>query len=431
MMKKILYLVIAIAVITSLTGCKQSRLIPSPEKVSEIEVEDLVKVTETEQNEQLCKWQLELTKEMFKELPDVPDWNSEEAYNMYLEGYKPSNEVLEFYKQKERNDELMGGYLNIYYEGTEVNYMPTWQEGMYANAMFKKDESIITIHQSDRKLMIGYPKGEPYEEIELDKLPKEYMLLTTVSIYEGSPDTNLNEGFSICYDLENSEAVCIRFGKEIGKRVKIPYKDIQEFMNREEEIESYPSLSIGYINSKNELVYPTIVEDSTGIRFELLKKALKEQKNSKIYFSSAIVSDINFKVYNNNAYIIDNVKRRVSFNVDKGYCYGIWTEKPEIEEIFINNSDLKDIEIELLSGYNKKEIEACATMGNITILGKDTYIYNGLFKNKKFQKYLFDEGVDGYVHADTLLSFEFDNWEEAESTIVKFKEAIRLAEEND
>ncbi len=245
--------------------------------------------------------------------------------------------------------------------------------------------------------------------------------------YINSNYSNFFEGFSICYDQETSEAVCVRFDEEIGERIKISSKDIEEFLDREEAIESHPFLSIGYINNNNELVYPTIIEDESGIRFELLKKSLKSLDEQLIYFSSAIINNINFKAYNNNVYIIDDVKRRVNLDVSQGFCYGIWTTgEAKIKEIPIDYSQLNDIEIEILIYYNdKQKIEVCASMGELTIFGKDTYMYQGQFNNDNFQRYLFNEDVlDRGINLDTYLNINLDNWIEAEPTLTKLKEGI-------
>lgn len=453
MMKKVLYL---LTVMLILTGCGRSRSATEAEETTEeiplssecneigggvagiskdlLDVkENVCSIIEREETEEtaeaLYDWQIEFTEEMIQELPDIPDWNSADAYISFLEGYKPSDEILKIYEQKKEADELFAGYLHIYYQAEEISYIPPYyEEELYSHAIFKQNDCLVIGHQADRRITMTYSDGHS-EEIGLDIIPENCILLTPVSVYEGHV-SEFFEGFSICYDQVNSEVVCVRFDEEIGKRVKISSDDIEEFLNREEAIESYPFLSIGYINHNNELVYPTIIEDETGIRFELLKEALEVQKEQLIYFSTAIVDNINFKVFNDTVYIIDNVKRRADFDGSEGFCYGIWTTgEAKIKKLPINYSQVSDVEIEVLSWYDNKEIEVCIFYENIMIFGKDTYMYQGQFKNDKFQKYLFDEGVcDIGLYCDISLSTKYDNWKEAEPTLVKLKEGITKEE---
>lgn len=380
MMKKILCLVMLMLI---LTGCTEVRKVEeAQESTTEIEAkscdvegitkaisEEIVEVISTitrkeeteDVQESLYEWQIEFTDEMFQELPDVPDWESANAYILFLD---------------------------IFYQGEKINYMPPYEDKLYAWAMFQRADGIVKGHQVDRKIIMTYPNGEN-EEIALDIIPEGCVLLTTVSVHEGKY-LEFFEGFSICYDQNTSEVVCVRFDEEIGKRVKISSKDLEEFLDREEAVESYPFLSVGYMNDKNELVYPTIIEDETGIRFEILKKAMKTQEEQLIYFSSAIVDDINFKVYNNHVYRIDNVKRRIALEGSKGFCYGIWTTGEEkIKEIPIDFSCLNDVEVEIFNYWDQHEMEVCALMEDMIIFGKDIYMYQGQFEIDKFQSYLF------------------------------------------
>lgn len=447
MMKKILCLVMLMLI---LTGCTEVRKVEeAQESTTEIEakscdvegitkaiseemVEAISTITRKEETEDvqesLYEWQIEFTDKMFQELPDVPDWESANAYISFLEGYKPSNKIISEYEQKKKADELLGGYFYILYQGEEINYMPPYEDKLYAWAMFQRADGIVKGHQVDRKIIMTYPNGEN-EEITLDIIPEGCVLLTTVSVHEGKY-LEFFEGFSICYDQNTSEVVCVRFDEEIGKRVKISSKDLEEFLDREEAVESYPFLSIGYMNDKNELVYPTIIEDETGIRFEILKKAMKTQEEQLIYFSSAIVDDINFKVYNNHVYRIDNVKRRINLDGSEGFCYGIWTTGEEkIKEIPIDFSCLNDVEVEIFSYGDQHEMEVCALMEDMIIFGKDIYMYQGQFEIDKFQSYLFYEGVgDRGRWGKSSLSLKYDNWEEAESTVTQLKKEIMKQE---
>lgn len=420
MMKKILCLVMLMLI---LTGCTEVRKVEeAQESTTEIEAkscdvegitkaisEEIVEVISTitrkeeteDVQESLYEWQIEFTDEMFQELPDVPDWESANAYILFLD---------------------------IFYQGEKINYMPPYEDKLYAWAMFQRADGIVKGHQVDRKIIMTYPNGEN-EEIALDIIPEGCVLLTTVSVHEGKY-LEFFEGFSICYDQNTSEVVCVRFDEEIGKRVKISSKDLEEFLDREEAVESYPFLSVGYMNDKNELVYPTIIEDETGIRFEILKKAMKTQEEQLIYFSSAIVDDINFKVYNNHVYRIDNVKRRIALEGSKGFCYGIWTTGEEkIKEIPIDFSCLNDVEVEIFNYWDQHEMEVCALMEDMIIFGKDIYMYQGQFEIDKFQSYLFYEGVgDRGRWGKSSLSLKYDNWEEAESTVTQLKKEIMKQE---
>lgn len=450
MIKKILCLFMFIVTLI-LTGCGESRTAREVEEsTTEVhtpsefygaieltggiadELLDLkvCSITENEETpEGLYDWQIELTEEMFQSLPDVPDWNSTDAYIQFLKGFKPSDEILKIYNRKKDMDELLSGYLHLFYQGEDINYIPPYYDGkFYSSAMFKQNNCLVRGYQDfDRTIQMIYSDGHS-EEVKLDIIPEGCTLLTTVSVHEDRY-SNFLQGFSICYDKENSEIVCVRFDEEIGERVKISSEDIEElFFNKEETIETDDSfLSIGYINHNNEMVYPTIIEDETGIRFELIKEALKDPEEQLIYFSSAIIDDINFKAYNNNVYIIDNVKRRIGFEVEKGYFYGIWTTSGEakMQEIPIVYSELQDVQILVYDYHRKNELEVCASIGNMTIFGKDTYMYQGQFKNQKFRSYLFDEGhVMGLMSGSTSLSLQYDNWKEAETTIIQLKKYV-------
>lgn len=261
------------------------------------------------------------------QFPEVPEWKPEEIEEQIEQGQMIPQFLIDIYGKSG----LDGKRLRICLpNGKNIvslckdNYDQYYFLGTFVNgdkaALFRNENGSITVLQEIRhsRKLLGYSYENNGNWI-LKAIHMDYMDDTDVKLIDYADD------FTIIYYPETSEAVCIRYGKEIGQRTRIdsdllkPASFSYEWQDGtvayNNTLRTYSSgklnwLTIGFMN-EGRLIYPIILKNGEEVSFHLYVVAVLGEDEIAIKEASETEIDgICYEVYQGNAYVIQNVTKR-------------------------------------------------------------------------------------------------------------------------
>lgn len=334
MKKSFLLWLIAIISLLILTSCKyykEEKVEKQPQQEQTASVDVSNKSDNSNETKKTVIDKYILQESDIAQFPEVPEWKPEEMEEQIGLGRMVPQFLIDIYEKSGLDGKRMEiclpngkNIISLCLDNHDQYYFSYSVDGAKI-ALFKNENRSITVLKEIRgsRKLLGY--GYLNNGTFIRKcIHMDYIDNADVKLIDYADD------FTIIYYPETSEAVCIRYGKEIGPRTKIdPNLLIPcSFSNEMEDgtvgynnslpVNTYGKLrwlTIGFIN-EGRLIYPIILKNGEEVSFHLYvatvfdgdvdeigKISIKEAGNIEI-------DGIRYGVYQGNAYIIQNVTKQ-------------------------------------------------------------------------------------------------------------------------
>lgn len=340
MKKSFLLWLIAIVTLLTMTSCMYQTEVKAEELSKQEQISSVSVSNKSDNSNETIINKYILQKSDIAQFPKIPEWKPEDMEEQIGTGQMIPQFLIDIYEKRGLDGRRMRIYLP---NGKNIVSLCRDNDGQYyflgnfvdggKAALFKNENESITVLQKiihSRKLL-GYSyenNGDYRNEI----VHMDYMDDADAKLIDYADD------FTIIYYPETSEAVCIRYGKEIGPRTRIDsvlLRSASVSYEKKDGTVGYNNSLVGYTYGKSNwltigfmnegrLIYPIILKNEEGVSFhlyiaavlgedidEIWKIAIKEAEKTEI-------DGIDYGVYQGKVYTIQNVmKREVS-----GGCRG-------------------------------------------------------------------------------------------------------------
>lgn len=343
MKKSFLLWLIAIISLLMLTSCKYHEEEKVEKQPQQEQTASVYASNESDNSNETKKTVIDqyiLQESDIAQFPEVPEWNPEEIEEQIGQGQMVPQFLIDIYEKSGLDGKRMkiclpngNNIVSLCIDNYgQYYFLDTFVDGDKA-ALYKNENESITVLQktiNSRKLL-GYSYENNGDWI-MKVIHMDYMDDADVKLIDYADD------FTIIYYPETSEAVCIRYGTEIGPRTKInpnllklgswSYESKDGAMSYNNSLIGYTYgasnwLTIGFI-SEGRLIYPIILKNGEEVSFhlyvatvlgenidEVWKIAIKEAGQTEI-------DEIVYGVYQGNAYVIQNATKREVRNAYRG-----------------------------------------------------------------------------------------------------------------
>lgn len=335
MKKSFLLWLIAIISLLTLTSCKyheEERVEKQPQQEQTASVDASNESDNSNETKKTVINKYILQESDIAQFPEVPEWKPEEIEEQIGQGQMVPQFLIDIYEKSGLDGKRMkiclpngenivslciDNYGQYYFLGTFIN-------GDNA-ALYKNENKSITVLQKNRnsRKLLGYSYENNGDWI-MKVIHMDYMDDADAKLIDYADD------FTIIYYPETSEAVCIRYGTEIGPRTKVDpnllnvsswsYESKDGAMSYNNSLMGYTYgasnwLTIGFI-SEGRLIYPIILKNGEEVSFHLYVAAVLGENIDEVWkiaikeAGQTEIDEIVYGVYQGNAYIIQNATKR-------------------------------------------------------------------------------------------------------------------------
>lgn len=343
MKKSFLLWLIAIVTLLTLTSCMhqtEEKAEEQPKQEQTTFVDSSNKSDNSNETKKTVVNKYVLQESDIAKFPKAPEWNPEEIEEQLGQGYMVPQFLIDIYEDSGLNGSKMKICLpngerivNLCIDNYgQYYFLGTFADGDKA-ALYKNENESITVLQKirDSRKLLGYSYENNGKWI-MKGIHMDYIDDGEAKLIDYADD------FTIIYYPEASEAVCIRYGIEIGPRTNIEpnlLKLSSWSYERKDGAMSYNNSLIGYTYSasnwltigfisEGRLIYPIILRNGEEVSFHLYVATVLGENIDEVW-KIAIeeawqteIDEIIYGVYQGNAYVIQNATKREFRNAYSG-----------------------------------------------------------------------------------------------------------------